>query len=124
MSAIGVAAPPAANPLGGVRPAAAEFTAAPPWNRRDYRGDPQGTCRDASADHRVEQRLLLRIHLLVAAIAVGGMHGAVLNQFAQLGIFGVESAHALVFIDRRGDARRSDARRMDAPSIHGGGRGM
>jgi hypothetical protein len=42
------------------------------------------------------------------------MHCAVLNQFAQPGIFRVESTHALEFIARRGDAR----------SIHSGGRGM
>ena len=119
ISAIGVAPPPAANPLCGVRPAAAEFAAAPPRIRRGHTGDPQGTWRGASADYRVEQRLLLRVHLLVTAIAVGGMHRAVLNQFAQLGIFGIESAHALEFIDLRGDARRGDAR-----SIHGGGSGM
>jgi hypothetical protein len=133
ISAIGVAPPPAANALCGVRPAAAEFAAAPPCIRRGRPGDPQGTCRGASADYRVEQRLLLRIHLLITAIAVSRMHRAVLNQFAQLRIFGVESAHALEVIGLRGDARRDaqhsdarrgDAQRSDARSIHGGGRGM
>jgi hypothetical protein len=114
ISAIGVAPAPAANPFSGVRPAAAEFAAAPARIRRGHPGDPQGACRGASADYRVEQRLLLRIHLLVTAIAVSRMHRAVLYQFAQLCILGVESAHALVFIGLRGDAR----------SIHGGGRGM
>jgi hypothetical protein len=52
------------------------------------------------------------------------MHRAVLNQFAQPGIFPVESTHALEFIDLRGDARRSDVRRNDARSIPGGVRGM
>jgi hypothetical protein len=118
ISAIGVAPPPAADALCGVRPAAAKFAAAPPCIRRGHPGDPQATCRGAPADYRVEQRLLLRIHLLVAAIAVSRMHRAMLNQFAQHRIFGVDSAHALVIIDLRGDARRSDAR-----SIHGGGRG-
>jgi hypothetical protein len=118
ISAIGVAPAPAANALCGVRPAAAEFAAAPPCIRRDHPGDPQGACRGASADYRVEQRLLLRIHLLVTAVAVSGMHRAVLNQFAQPRILGVESAHALEVIDLCGDARRSDSR-----SIHSDGRG-
>jgi hypothetical protein len=113
ISTIGVAPPPAANALCGVRPAAAKFAAAPPCIRRGHPGDPQATCRGAPADYRVEQRLLLRIHLLVTAVAVSGMHRAVLNQFAQPRILGVESAHALEVIDLRGDAR----------SIRGDGRG-
>jgi hypothetical protein len=124
ISAIGVASPPAANPLPGVRPAAAEFAAAPAGIRRGHPGNPQGTGRSPSADYPVEERLLLRSHLIVTAIAVPGMHCAVLNQFAQPGIFRVERSDA-----RRSDARRSDARRMDAPrsdarSIHSGRRGM
>jgi hypothetical protein len=139
ISAIGVGPPPAANPLPGVRPAAAEFAAAPAGIRRGHTGEPQGTCRGASADYRVEERLLLRSHLIVTAIAVAGMHCAVLNQFAQLGIFRVEPARELEFIARRSDARRvdaprsdarrsdarrSDARRSDARSIHSGRFGM
>jgi hypothetical protein len=112
ISAVGVAPPPAANPLPGVRPAAAEFAATPPRIGSGHRGDPQATDRGAPADYRVIHRSLLRSHLIVAAVAVSGMQRAVLNQFAQLPIFGVDSAHALEFNDlliMDGGRRRMDS---------------